>query len=130
MYGHQYTKEPGSAFWGPHGTIPADPSGTTLFRDGQLLLDQQIIIPNNTTAIAVRYGYNRFFNDGTNYAGGFDAASLGYPSAYTSVLTDNAFPSITLTGYSGIGHGGPSRTTYVGQTANATRVEVHGPATR
>ena len=27
------------------------------------------IIPNNTTAIAVRYGYNRFFNDGTNYAG-------------------------------------------------------------
>src|SRR6187431_1523291 len=26
MYGHQHTGEPGSAFWGPHGTIPADPS--------------------------------------------------------------------------------------------------------
>jgi hypothetical protein len=120
MYGHQYTKEPGSAFWGPHGTIPADPSGTTLFRTVNFFSTNQIIIPNNTTAIAVRYGYNRFLNDGTNYAGGFDASSLGYPAYYTDVLAENAYPSITTSGYSNIGHGGRNLTTYVGHTANAT----------
>jgi hypothetical protein len=120
MYGHQHTKEPGSAFWGPHGTIPADPSGTTLFRTVNFFSTNQVIIPNNTTAVAIRYGYNRFLNDGTNYAGGFDASTLGYPSSYTSVLAPNAYPSITMTGYSNIGHGGRSLTTYVGQTANAS----------
>jgi hypothetical protein len=120
MYGHQHTKEPGSAFWGPHGSIAADPSGTTLFRTVNFFSTNQIIVPNNTTAVAVRYGYNRFHNDGTNYAGGFDAATLGYPSNYTSVLTDGGYPSITLNGYSNIGHGGRSVTIYVGQTANAT----------
>ena len=120
MYGHQHTKEPGSAFWGPHGTIPADPSGTTLFRTVNFFSTNQIIIPNNTTAVAVRYGYNRFLNDGTNYAGGFDAASLGYPAYLRQRLADNAFPSITMTGYSNIGHGGRSMTTHRRQTANAT----------
>jgi hypothetical protein len=120
MYGHQHTKEPGSAFWGAHGTIPADPSGTTLFRTVNFFSTNQVIIPNNTTAVAIRYGYNRFLNDGTNYAGGFDASTLGYPSSYASVLAPNAYPSITMTGYSNIGHGGRSLTTYVGQTANAS----------
>ena len=120
MYGHQHTKEPGSAFWGAHGTIPADPSGTMLFRTVNFFSTNQVIVPDNTTAVAIRYGYNRFLNDGSNYADGFDAAVLGYPSNFTSVLTDGAFPSITLNGYSNIGHGGRSLTTYVGQTANAT----------
>jgi hypothetical protein len=120
MYGHQHTKEPGSAFWGTHGTIPADPSGTTLFRTVNFFSTNQIIVPNNTTAVAVRYGYNRFLNDGTNYAGGFDPSTLGYPASYTSVLSENAYPSITMTGYSNIGHGGRSLTTYVGHTANTT----------
>lgn len=120
MYGHQHTKEPGSAFWGPHGTIPADPGGTTLFRTVHFFSTNQIIVPNNTTAVAIRYGYNRFLNDGTNYAGGFDAATLGYPTSYASALAENAYPSVTMTGYSNIGHGGRSLTTYVSQTANAT----------
>ncbi len=77
MYGHQHTQEPGSAFWGPHGTIPADPSGTTLFRTVHFFSTNQVIVPNNTTAVAVRYGYNRFLDDGSNFAGGFDAAIAG-----------------------------------------------------
>ncbi len=36
------------------------------------------------------------------------------------MLAENAYPSITMTGYSNIGHGGRSITTYVGQTANAS----------
>src|SRR5688500_7869469 len=120
MYGHQYTREPGSAFWGSHGTIPADPGGTTLFRTVHFFSTNQVIVPNNTTAIAVRYGYNRFDNDGSNYPGSFAASSLGYPSNFTSVLADGAFPSISMNGYSGIGHGGRSITNHVGQPRSAS----------
>ena len=121
MYGHQHTKEPGSAFWGPHGTIPADPSGTTLFRTVHFFSTNQIIVPNNTTAIArsLRLQPLRRTTAPTT-PGGFDAASLGYPAYFTACLTEGAFPSITMNGYSNIGHGGRSITNYVGQTANAT----------
>jgi hypothetical protein len=120
MYGHQYTKEPGSAFWGEHGTIPADPAGTTLFRTVNFFSTNQIIVPNNTTAVALRYGYNRFLNDGTNYPGDFEASTLGYPAYFTDVLAPRAYPSMSMNGYSNIGHGGQNITTYVSQTANAT----------
>ena len=43
-----------------------------------------------------------------------------------SVLAENAYPSITMTGYSNIGHGGRSRTTYVSQTANASVSKLMG----
>ncbi len=79
MYAHQHTAEPGSAFWGPHGTIPADPAGTIGYRTIHFLSSNQIIVPNNSTAVAVRYGYYYFLGDGTNYVDGFDAATLGYP---------------------------------------------------
>ena len=92
MYGHQQTGEPGSAFWGPHGTIPADPSGTIGYRTIHFFSTNQIIVPNNSTAVAVRYGYYYFLGDGTNYDGGFDASTLGYPTSFTSVLTDWRVP--------------------------------------
>jgi hypothetical protein len=120
MYGHQQTGEPGSAFWGPHGTIPADPSGTIGYRTIHFFSSNQVIVPNNTTAVAVRYGYYYFLGDGTNFKGGFDASTLGYPTSFTSVLTDGAFPSITTNGYSNIGHGGRNITLFEGHTGNAT----------
>ena len=119
MYGRQYTSEPGSAFWGDHFTIPGDPGGSLLLRTIDFYAVNQIWVPNNTTAVTVRYGYNRFKDDGSNFID-FDAATLGYPSNFTSLLSPNAFPSITIAGYSNIGHGGQSITTHVGQTANAT----------
>jgi hypothetical protein len=120
MYGHQQTGEPGSAFWGPHGTIPADPSGTIGYRTIHFFSTNQIIVPNNSTAVAVRYGYYYFLGDGTNFKGGFDASSLGYPSSFTNVLTDGAYPSVTMNGYSNIGHGGRNITLFEGHTGNAT----------
>ena len=126
MYAHQHTGEPGSAFWGPHGTIPADPAGTIGYRTIHFLSSNQIIVPNNSTAIAIRYGYYYFLGDGTNYAAGFDASTLGYPTSFTSVLTDGAFPAITLNGYSSIGHGGRNITLFEGHTANATMSKFVG----
>jgi len=126
MYAHQHTAEPGSAFWGPHGTIPADPSGTIGYRTIHFLSSNQIIVPNNTTALAVRYGYYYFLGDGTNYVDGFDAATLGYPTSYTDVLTPGGFPSVTLNGYSSIGHGAHNITLFEGHTVNATMTKFKG----
>jgi len=126
MYAHQQTGEPGSAFWGPHGTIPADPSGTIGYRTIHFFSTNQVIVPNNNTAVAVRYGYYYFLGDGTNYAAGFDASSLGYPSSFADVLTDGAYPSMTINGYSSIGHGGRNITLFEGHTANATMSKFMG----
>ena len=126
MYAHQQTGEPGSAFWGTHGTIPADPSGTIGYRTIHFFSTNQIIVPNNSTALAVRYGYYYFLGDGTNYAAGFDAATLGYPTSFTSVLTPGGYPATTINGYSNIGHGGRNITLFEGHTGNATLTKFKG----
>lgn len=122
MYGHQKTKEPGSAFWGEHGTIAGDPGGGTLFRTVNFGSVNNIFIPNNTTTVAVRYGYNHFQDNGGNYLD-FDASSLGLPAGYVDNLAFNTFPQLTLAGYGSgsgatVGNNGPSRTTHISQTAN------------
>jgi hypothetical protein len=125
MYAHQYTKEPASAFFGDFGTNPADGGASMLYRTIDFLALNNIFIPDNSTAITVRYGWNRFYDDGGNYPE-FDAASLGFPAAYVDALTFNTFPSVGLSGYQGFGHGGPSRTEHISQTANATMSKIVG----
>ena len=119
MYGHQRTKEPSSAFFGTLGTVPVDPGGGTLYRDIHFISANNIFIPNNTTTVAVRYGYNTFNDNGGNFAS-FDTSALGYPSNVTSLLSENAFPAVTMSGYQNLGHGSASATKHVGQTANLT----------
>jgi hypothetical protein len=128
MYAHQHTKEPGSAFYGPHGTIPGDPSASLLFRTVDFFALNNIFVPNSTTAIAVRYGYNRFQDFGGNYPE-FDAATLGFPSALVDAMTFNTYPTVNITGYNGLGNGGPNRTTHETQTANATLSKFFGSHT-
>ena len=131
MYGRQHTREPGSAFWGPHGTIAGDPGGSKNNRLINFGSVNNIFIPDNKTTLAVRYGYNRFLDNGGYYLG-FDAGSLGFPSAYTSVLPFNTFPIAAITGYGAsgstttIGNAGLSLATHVSQTANATLTRLAG----
>jgi hypothetical protein len=119
MYAHQYTKEPGSAFYGPHGTLPGDPGASTLFRTVDFIAVNNIFVPDANTAIAVRYGYNRFKDFGGNYPA-FDAAALGFPSGFVDAMTFNTFPNVSITGYNGLGNNGPNRTTHETQTANVS----------
>jgi hypothetical protein len=125
MYGHQYTKEPGSAFWGPHGQVPGDPGGSTLYRYVHFFSLNNIFVPNSTTTVAVRYGYNNFRDFGGNYLA-FDAATLGFPESFVNAMPFNTFPSASFSGYSGVGNGGPSRATHVSQTANVTVSKLMG----
>jgi len=119
MYGHQKTKEPSSAFFGTLGTIPVDPGGGILYRDIHFVSANNIFIPNNTTTVAVRYGYNTFNDNGGNFMD-FNTATLGYPADLNALLSPNAFPAVTMSGYQGLGHGSASATKHVGQTANVT----------
>ncbi|NOT25019.1 MAG: TonB-dependent receptor [Acidobacteria bacterium] len=131
LYAHQHTKEPGSAFFGAHGTVPGDPSASLLFRTVNLLALNNIFIPDANTAVAVRYGINRFQDFGGNYPT-FDAGTLGFPASLVSAMTFNTFPQAAITGYGGtttLGNGGPSRTTHLTQTANASVSRLMGSHT-
>jgi hypothetical protein len=128
MYAHQYTKEPGSAFYGPHGSVPGDPSASLLYRTVDFVALNNIWVPNSSTAVAVRYGINRFKDFGGNYPE-FDAGALGFPSSLVDAMTFNTFPSVTITGYNGLGNSGPNRTTHRTQTANASVSHLRGSHT-
>jgi hypothetical protein len=131
LYAHQHTKEPGSAFFGAHGTVPGDPSASLLYRTVNLLALNNIFIPDANTAVAVRYGVNRFQDFGGNYPT-FDAGTLGFPASLVSAMTFNTFPQVAITGYGGtntLGNGGPSRTTHLTQTANASVSRLMGSHT-
>jgi trimeric autotransporter adhesin len=128
MYAHQHTKEPGSAFYGAFGTVPGDPGASLLFRTVDFFAMNNIFVPSANTAIAVRYGFNRFQDFGGNYPG-FDAATLGLPSSLVNAMTFNTFPTVNITGYNGLGNGGPSRTTHITQTANASISQLSGSHT-
>jgi len=131
MYGRQHTREPGSAFWGPHGTVAGDPGGSKNNRVVDFASANNIFIPDNQTTVAVRYGYNRFLDNGGYYLG-FDAGSLGLSASYTSVLPFNTYPSVAVAGYGAsgstttIGNAGPSLATHISQTTNATVTRLAG----
>ena len=105
------------------GTIPGDPSAQPAVRTVNFFALNNIFVPNNTTAIAVRYGYNRFHDSGGNYPGvrRRDARASGEPTS--SALTFNTFPSDQRsTGYSGIGHGGRAGPTHIDARRPTRRV--------
>jgi hypothetical protein len=131
MYAHQYTKEPGSAFYGPHGSVPGDPGASLLYRTVDFIAINNIFVPDANTAIAVRYGWNRFEDFGGNFPA-FDAAALGFPQELVNQMTFNTFPQSAITGYAGtnaLGNGGPNRNTHTTQTANASISRLKGSHT-
>ena len=128
MYAHQHTREPGSAFFGEFQTVAGDPGSSLLLRTINFAAVNNIWVPNNTTVVAIRYGYNRFFDNGTNFPA-FDAASLGLPSSYVSAIAFNTFPAIVITGYGGattMGNNGPSVVTHASQVVNTTISKIAG----
>jgi len=128
MYAHQHTREPGSAFYGAFGTVSGDPGASLLFRTVDFFALNNIFVPSANTAIAVRYGVNRFQDLGGNYPR-FDAATLGLPASLVSAMTFNTFPNVTITGYNGLGNNGPSRTTHLTHTGNASISRLTGSHT-
>ena len=125
MYGHQRTREPSAAFWGPQGSVPGDPGNGVLDRTVHFAAVNNVLTPSNATVVTVRYGHNRF-EDAARNSLTFDAGSLGFPPAYVNALTFNTFPLIEVSGYGRFGSVGPDITTHVGRTANLTAATLAG----
>jgi hypothetical protein len=68
---------------------------------------------NPTTVLNFRYGYNRFIRViNSNPDGrGFDLTSLGFPSSFANLISDDVlrFPRFDISGYQGTGIGGEFR---------------------
>lgn len=100
MYAWYDSTEPETKMWG--GAInenPADPGDGALFRTVHLITVNNIYIPNNTTALAFRYGFNTFKDDCVPAP--FDPATLGFAPGFISALPYEKFPRITVDGYVG-----------------------------
>jgi hypothetical protein len=128
-FARQHSSEPGSTFYGDYGTAPGDPAATKNDRLIYFVALNNIFVPNNTTTVAVRYGYNSFQDFGGYYRSAFDAASLGLPAAYVNSMSFNTFPRITINGYGAapiLGYTGPSLVTFRGNNASVTLSKFAG----
>src|SRR5262249_29247255 len=125
MYAHQHTREPGSAFYGTFGSVPGDPGASLLLRTVDFFALNNVFVPNSTTTLAVRVGYNQFVDNGSNYPV-YDAAKAGFPTSLVNAMTFNTFPSISINGYNGLGNSGPSNATHTTASANATLSKLAG----
>ena len=120
MYGHQHTKEPGSAFWGEHCTVPGDPGGSMLYRTVNFFSMNSIYHPEQHTAVAVRYGYNHFDDGGTNYLP-LRRRHARLPGVLHATCWRQHVPEHHHDRLQRHRHTADrASTTYVGQTANAT----------
>ncbi|HEY8460299.1 MAG TPA: TonB-dependent receptor, partial [Blastocatellia bacterium] len=97
-----------------------------LFKSRQGALDHVWLL-SPTIVINTRYGYNRFIRgtDSNPANRGFDLTSLGFPSYYNNLISEDIrrFPRFDITGYQGTGVGGelrPTDTHAVNSTVNHT----------
>jgi hypothetical protein len=54
------------------------------------------IVPNATTVIAIRWGFNRFYSRSTQESQGFNLATLGLPASLIAQTPNPAFPAIGM----------------------------------
>ncbi|MDX1979378.1 MAG: TonB-dependent receptor [Bryobacteraceae bacterium] len=91
-YLHYGSREPGENWFG----TPATPTGWRLFRKVDSTQLNNSLIPDPSTVINIRYGFNRFPNETVTVADGFNPASLGFSQAYVSQLQFSRFPTIGM----------------------------------
>src|SRR5207245_11164286 len=72
------------------------PGATLLYRQVNATQVNNIITPNATTVISMRYGFNRYPNFTGTESNGFDPARLGLPASFAQQLQVLRFPSITM----------------------------------
>ncbi len=91
------SSEPGE---NPYPTI-SSPDQWLLRRYVDATAVNSTITPSSTWVIALRYGFNRFPNIGTQKSQGFNVASLGFAQAFVEDIPSPTFPNVTMqTAYS------------------------------
>lgn len=78
------------------------------------------IVPDATTVIAIRWGFNRFYSKSTQASAGFNLATLGLPASLTGATPNPAFPAVTLSDVSSYGGGGTNQDVFYSRSLNVT----------
>jgi hypothetical protein len=86
------SEEPGE---NPYPTI-SSPDQWILERLVDATAFNNTITPNATTVIAVRYGFNRFPNIGTQKSQNFNVASLGFSNNFVKDIPSQTFPNVAM----------------------------------
>jgi hypothetical protein len=109
----------GSYLW-YHSLEPGEYWFNTVSSPGQWTLDRvvnatainNLITPDPTTVISVRYGFNRFPNEDGQRSQGFNVASLGFPTSLVSQLQTAVFPAFNFQTLTSIAPGGTGQTIF------------------
>ncbi|MBL8217378.1 MAG: hypothetical protein JNK87_42045, partial [Bryobacterales bacterium] len=84
--------EPGE---NPYPTI-SSPDQWLLGRKVDATQINNTITPSSTWVVAVRYGFNRFPNIGTQKSQNFNVASLGFANSFVRDIASPSFPNVTM----------------------------------
>ncbi|MFN8940784.1 MAG: TonB-dependent receptor domain-containing protein [Acidobacteriota bacterium] len=97
------------SYMGYNSSEPGENPYPTISSPDQWILDRFVnttqfnntITPNATTVVAVRYGFNRFPNIGTQKSQNFNVASLGFAPTFVRDIPSRTFPNVGMqTAYS------------------------------
>lgn len=75
--------------------------GTTTFKNQSFAFDNTYQL-TSSLAITANYGFARWYQIRQTLSFGFDNATLGFPSAFTSQITLPMFPNVNIANYTGL----------------------------
>jgi hypothetical protein len=113
----QKTHEPTAVYFDGPQKI-ADPSGSILNRKVRMLALNATLTTSANSVVSFRYGYNGFDDNNLPSSLGFDVDTLPFSSNFLKSVTYEKFPSISVTGYRGLGDGAQTQRYYYGHNAN------------
>ncbi len=131
FYLYNHTDEPDANYFevGLNGaTRFADPNDYLLRRRPQILALNNTWVLNDTSVLALRYGWTRFVDNSTMTID-FDPATLGFSQSFLDLVDQTGvpkFPNGSISGYSGFGAITPSYRTYKSWSANASYSKLIG----
>lgn len=97
VYLYNKTDEPYEVYWDDN--LFQDPSNAPLLRRIHVGVVNNTWIPNSSTVIALRYGQTSFVDDCGIVATPFDPATLGFDPSFTSDITHQKHPRLTIENY-------------------------------
>ncbi len=107
-YLHYGSREPGENWFGG----ATGPSSWLLARKVDATQVNNILTPDATTVVNVRYGFNRFPNASTQRSMGYNLGALGFSSAFAGAVQSPTFPNVTMETFSNLGTNSNSFTVY------------------
>ena len=91
-YLHYNSREPGE---NPYKSI-SSPDQWYLFRKVDTTQFNSTLTPSATWVVALRYGFNRFPNIGTQKSQDFNLTTLGFANAFVKDVPSATFPNVTM----------------------------------